>query len=151
RIASTPTAALAARFGPIPMGDGDPWALELVESNRLVVSYTNTPPAISDNSYVCNLTPATTSEIFYRKVTSISNNPAVKRLNLFTTYVPLAEILETSSASLSSQSVIYDVGTNNVIIRAISFEHTLDLPTLGTDKSGATIYDQGGVMLRLAE
>jgi sulfatase modifying factor 1 len=151
RIGNIPTAALAARFGPIPMGDGDPWTLELVESNRLVISYTNTAPAISNNTYLCNLTPATTDEIFYRKVASVSNNPAVKRLTLMTTDVPLAEILETGSASLSAESVIYDVGTNNVIIRAVSFEHTLQLPTLGTDKSGTTVYNQNGVTLTLDE
>jgi formylglycine-generating enzyme len=151
RIGNIPTAALAARFGPIPMGDGDPWTLEQVLSNSLVVSYTNTPPGIAADTYVCNLTPRTTDEIFYRKVTSASNNPAAKLLTLFTTNVPLAEILKEGSVSLSSESVIYDVDTNNVIIRALSYDDTLSLPELGTDKSGTTVYDQGGVTLRFVE
>ncbi|MCU0785607.1 MAG: hypothetical protein MUF81_16500 [Verrucomicrobia bacterium] len=151
RIGAIPTAAPVTGSGPIPMGDGDPWRLELVETNRLVLSYTNTAPGFVSNTYVCNLSPATTDEIFYRKVTSVSDDPGNKRLTLFTVDVPLTEILEEGSASLSSESVIYDVDTNNVIIRAISVDRILTLPTLGTDKSGTTIYNQGGVMLRLTE
>ncbi len=151
RIGNIPTAALAARFGPIPMGDGDPWTLELVESNRLVLSYTNTAPGITVDTYLCNLTPVTADEIFYRKVTSLSNNPAVKRLTLFTVDVPLAEIILEGSASLSAESVIYELGTNNLIIRAYAFDHTLILPSLGTDKSGTTVYNQNGVTLTLNE
>jgi sulfatase modifying factor 1 len=151
QIGSIPTAALARRFGPIPMGAGDPWTLELVTSNRLELSYTNTAPGIAVDTYLCNLTPATTDEIFYRRVTSVSNAPVNKRLTLFTVDVPLAEIVTDGSASISAESVIYDVGTNNAIIRAISFDQTLNLPTLGVDKSGTTVYDQNGVTLKLNE
>src|ERR1051325_4279926 len=150
RIGNFPTAALANRFGPVPKA-GDGWALEMVGSNQIVLAYTNTAPAFSNNTYVCNLTPTTTDEIFYRKITSVSNNPVAKRLTLFTTDVPLPEILQTGSASLSSQSVIYDVDSNNVIIRATSFAGTLQLPVLGADKSGTTVYSQNGVTLSLEE
>lgn len=151
RIGSTPTAALATRAGPIRAGDGDPWTLELVTSNRLVLSYTNVPPGIATATYVCNLTPRTTDEVFYRKVTSASNNGVVKVFTLFTVDVPLAEILEEGSASISAESVIYDVGADNTITRAIAFDHTLNLPTLGADKSGTTVYNQNGVTLTLNE
>ena len=40
RVGAIPTAALATRSGPIPMDDGDPWTLELVETNRLAVCRT---------------------------------------------------------------------------------------------------------------
>ena len=150
RIGNIPTATLASRFGPVPMGAGDPWTLELVASNRLVLSYTNTPPGITNGTYLCNLTPTRLEEIFYRKVTSVSNAPASKLLTLYTTNVPLAEILEEGSASVSRNSVIYEVNTNNVIVRAFSFEHEIVFDPIGVDTS-KTLYDQGGVTLTLEE
>ena len=51
QIGNIPTAALAHSFGPIPMGAGDPWTLELVASNRLELSYTNTAPGFTANTY----------------------------------------------------------------------------------------------------
>ncbi len=99
RIGNIPTAALAARFGPIPMDDGDPWTLELVESNRLELSYTNTAPGFATNTYVCNLTPARPEDIFNRKITGISDDPGNKRLTLFTVEVPLTEIATNGAAS----------------------------------------------------
>ncbi len=150
RIGNIPTASLASRFGPVPMGAGDPWALELVESNRLVLSYTSTAPGITNGTYLCNLTPTRLEEVFYRKVTSVSNAPASKFLTLWTINVPLAEILLEGSASVSKNSVIYQVDTNNVVIRAFSFDHEIVFDPLGVD-TNKTLYDQGGVRLTLEE
>jgi hypothetical protein len=72
-------------------------------------------------------------------------------LTLFTTNVPLAEIIQQGSASLSSDSMIYNFNQNGAFLPAFSFDQTLTLPTLGTDLSGDTIYDQGGVTLKLKE
>ena len=150
RVGAIPTAALATRSGPIPMGDGDPWTLELVESNRLVISYTNTPPGIAVDTYVCNLTPVRDGDIFYRKVISLSNAPASKLLTLYTTNVPLAEIMQEGSASVSQASVIYELDTNNVIIRAVSFDREVVFGAIGVNTS-TTLFDQSGVTLRLQE
>ena len=79
--------------------------------------------------------PTRLEEIFYRKVTSVSNAPASKLLTLYTTNVPLAEILEEGSASVSRNSVIYEVNTNNVIVRAFSFEHEIAFDPIGVDTS----------------
>ena len=78
RIGDIPTAVLATRFGPIPMGDGDPWTLELVESNRLVLSYTNTAPGFSTNTYVCNLTPVRRSTSSTARLPASPTIPATR-------------------------------------------------------------------------
>lgn len=153
RIGNIPTAALARRTGPIPAipkTGGNPWTLT-VESNSLVLAYTNTAPDFATNTYVCNLTPATTNDIFYRQIIAISNDPVNMLLTLFTTNVPLAQILPEGSASLSSNSVIYNFDAGGLIKPAISFNQTFTQPTLGADFSGDTIYDNGGVTLKLDE
>ena len=153
-VGNIPTAALARRLGPIPMiptPGSTPWALQSVQSNCLVLSYTNTVPGFATNTYLCNLTPATTNEIFYRKILGVSNDAINMLLTLFTTNIPLAEIIQQGSASLSSDSMIYSFNQKGAILPAFSFDQTLALPTLGTDLSGETIYDQGGVTLKLKE
>ena len=153
-VGNIPTAALAKRLGPIPMiptPGSTPWALLSVGSNCLVLSYTNTVPGFATNTYLCNLTPATTNEIFYRKILGVSNDAVNMLLTLFTTNIPLAEIIQQGSASLSSDSMIYNFNQNGAFLPAFSFDQTLTLPTLGTDLSGDTIYDQGGVTLKLKE
>ena len=150
RIGNIPTAALAARFGPIPMSDGDPWTLELVESNRLVVSYTNTAPGFATNTYVCNLTPVRPADIFNRKITGITNDPGNKRLTLFTIDVALGQMVTNGSATLSPSSVIYQIGPNSTISRVFSFDYQMTFDSIGVD-TNVTLFDQDGVTLTLEE
>ncbi|MEI6075528.1 MAG: immunoglobulin domain-containing protein [Verrucomicrobiota bacterium] len=149
QVGNIPTRSLATRLGPIPMAAGDPWTLALVETNRIELTYTNTAPAFSNNTYISNLTPATTNEIFYRKIISLSDNPAGRRLTLYTTNVSLAEMLPAGSLSISPNSVIYDL-TNNVIIPALAYDGIRALGSIGMDTS-ATLYDSGGVTLSLQQ
>jgi formylglycine-generating enzyme required for sulfatase activity len=137
RIGNIPAASLARRFGPIPMGAGDPWTLELVESNRLVVSYTNTAPGFATNTYVCNLTPVRPEDIFNRKITTISNDPGNKLLTLFTVEVPLTEIATNGAVSISSDSVILQTGTNGAFAKAFEIGGTITFPRIGYSLDGA--------------
>jgi formylglycine-generating enzyme len=137
RIGNIPTSALAQRFGPIPMGDGDPWTLELVESNRLVLSYTNTAPGFATNTYVCNLTPVRPGDIFNRKITAITDDPGSKRLTLFTIEVPLTEIATNGAASVSSSSVVLQTGTNGAFVKAFEIGGTITFPRIGYSLDGA--------------
>ena len=150
QVGNIPTAALARRFGPIPMGAGDPWTLDLVESNRLELSYTNTAPGFTVGQYVCNLTPAKADDIFYRRVTAVSDNPGDKRLTLYTTNLSLAEFVEQGSATVSPNSVIYQLGPNSAITRAFSFEHEIVFDSIGVD-TNVTLFDEDGVTLTLEE
>jgi formylglycine-generating enzyme required for sulfatase activity len=137
RIGNIPTAVLAARFGPIPMGDGDPWTLELVESNRLELSYTNTAPGFVTNTYVCNLTPVRPGDIFNRKITAITNDPGNQRLTLFTVEVPLTEIATNGAATVSANSVILQTGTNGTFTKAFEIGGTITFPRIGYSLDGA--------------
>jgi sulfatase modifying factor 1 len=152
RLGDIPTAALARRLGPVRQNAGVPWVLESVQPDRLVLAYTQaTPPAFATGTYVCNLTPANPDQIFYRRVTSVSDDAADKRLTLFTVDVPLAEVLKEASISLSAESVIYELSTGNELTQPRSFSPTFDLPVLGADVGGRTVVDLGGVTLKLNE
>ncbi len=139
RIGNIPTAFLANRFGPVPMGDGDPWTLELVESNRLELSYTTTAPGFAANTYVCNLTPARPGEIFNRKIISVNDDPVSKRLTLFTIEVPLTEVVTNGAAALSASSVILQTGTNGAFVKAFSIDGTVAFPRIGYSLDGTEL------------
>jgi hypothetical protein len=137
RVGNIPTAALATRFGPIAMGDGDPWTLELVESNRLELSYTNTAPGFVTNTYVCNLTPVRPGDIFNRKITAITNDPGNQRLTLFTVEVPLTEIVTNGAATISANTVVLQTGTNGAFVKAFEVGGTVTFPRIGYSLDGA--------------
>ena len=136
RIGNIPTAALAARFGAIPKGGGEPWTLELVESNRLVLSYTNTAPGFATNTYVCNLTPARSGDIFNRKITAITDDPGKRRLTLSTVEVPLTEIATNGATTVSANSMILQTGTNGVFTKAFEVGSTITFPRIGYSLDG---------------
>ena len=137
QIGDIPTRALAARAGPIAVGAGDPWTLAQVGSNYLTLAYTNTVPGFTVGQYVCNLTPVSPAEIFNRKITSISDNPGNKLLTLFTVEVPLTEIATNGSASVSSDSMILQTGTNGAFVKAFSIGGTVTFPRIGYSLDGA--------------
>jgi formylglycine-generating enzyme required for sulfatase activity len=137
RVGNIPTAALARRFGPIPMGAGDPWTLELVASNRLELSYTNTAPGFATNLYVCNLTPVGPEDVFNRKITGVSDNPGAKRLTLFTVEVPLTELVTNASVAISGDSRLLETGTNGAFVQMLSIGGTIPFPRVGYSLDGA--------------
>jgi len=137
QIGNIPTRVLAARAGPIAAGAGDPWTLALVATNYLVLSYTNTAPGFTVGQYVCNLTPASPAEIFNRKITAVSDDPANKLLTLGTVEVPLTEIATNGSASVSSDSMILQMDTNGVFNKAFSISGTVTFPRIGYSLDGA--------------
>lgn len=80
RVGAIPTRVLAERAatGSIRMNSGsDPWTLDSVQADRIVLAYTGaTAPVFAPDTYLANLTPASLDEVFYRKVTSSSDDPA---------------------------------------------------------------------------
>lgn len=109
KVAHLPTAALAQRAGPALASPGDSWTLERVEADRLILAYTGSAPALAVGSYLSNLTPRRPEEIFYRKITTVSDDPAQHLLTLFTTDVPLAEMVSQGSAAITGDSSILDL------------------------------------------
>jgi formylglycine-generating enzyme required for sulfatase activity len=139
RIGNIPTAELARRLGPVPLipaPGNNPWTLS-VESNCLLLSYTNTAPGFTVGQYVCNLTPASPAEIFNRKITSISDDPGNKLLTLFTVEVPITEIVTNGSVSISSDSMILQMGPKGAFANALSIGGTVTFPTIGYSLDGA--------------
>jgi formylglycine-generating enzyme required for sulfatase activity len=138
QIGNIPTRALVKQTGPMPMGSGNPWTLAQVASNYLVLAYTSTAPGFTAGQYyVCNLTPVSTNEIFYRKITALSDDPANKKLTLFTVDVPLTEIATNGSASITSDSMILQADANGVFTKAFSVGGTVTFPRIGYSLDGA--------------
>jgi formylglycine-generating enzyme required for sulfatase activity len=137
QIGNLATRALVKSSGPIPKGSGYPWTLAQVATNFLRLAYTNTAPVFTVGQYVCNLTPASPAEIFNRKITSISNDSAHKLLTLSTVEVPLTEIATNGSVSVSSDSMILQMGTNGVFAKTLSVSGTVTFPSIGYSLDGA--------------
>jgi formylglycine-generating enzyme required for sulfatase activity len=151
-IGDIPTANLARRLGPVRQNLAVPWTLDSVQTDRLVLAYIQaTAPLFTVGAYVCNLTPLTPDQIFYRRITSLTDDTAGKRLTLFTVDVPLAEIVKEASISLSADSVIYELNTGSELTRPHAFGQTFDLPLLGGDVGGQTFIDQAEATLKFKE
>jgi hypothetical protein len=85
------------------MDEPDPWEIDTVGADRIVIAYTGaTAPAFAADTNLANLTPVKLTNIFYRKILSVSDAPATKKLTLMTMDVPLAEIVEEGTASLTA-------------------------------------------------
>ena len=145
QIPATPTAALAKQAGPVAMAAADPWSIESVLADRVIIAYTGaTAPVFAAGTYLANLTPVTLSDIFYRKILSVGDAPATKKLTLMTADVPLAEILEEGTATLSADSVVYDLDAGGTIHPAVSGNFTKTFARVGINKDGAGPLDLPG-------
>ena len=134
RIPAAPTAALAKQTGPVRMDSADPWEISLVLPDRVVIAYTGaTAPVFAANTYLANLTPVKLTDIFYRKILSVSNAPAAKALTLMTTNVPFAEIVEEGTSTISADSLVYDLGEDGTIQPAVEFGYSKTFPRVGID------------------
>jgi formylglycine-generating enzyme required for sulfatase activity len=150
KVAHLPTAALAERAGPVPASPGDSWTLEEVAADRLVLAYTGEPPAFLVGTYLSNLTPRRPEEIFYRQITSVSDDPANRRLTLFTRDVPLTEMVSQGSVAITGDSSILNLsdtgdftGTRRLVSLAgrnaglATVAGSVSLPRIGLSLDGA--------------
>lgn len=121
RVPPIPTRILADRAGgggPIRMNDAE-WTLSAVTPDSLVIAYTgSSAPVFSIDQYLTNMTPATVDEIFYRKVTSITDDAGARKLTLGTVDVPAYEVVTEASVSLSEDDIAFEVDADGRIIRA---------------------------------
>lgn len=137
-VGDIPTASLGGRVAPTSQNTtDDSWSLELVESNRLVIVYKDTPPHFTTNTYVCNQAPARPEDIFNRRVTAILNDLEKKRLALFTTNVTLEDMVQEGSATISGDSVILETSATGRFARALSVGGTVIFPRIGFSLDGA--------------
>jgi sulfatase modifying factor 1 len=137
-VGAIPTRALIQ--GPIRMdGPTDPWTIQTVAADRIVLAYTGaTAPVFAVGTYLCNRTPATLAEIFYRKVTSVSDDAPNKKLTLFTQDVGLQEIITDGAFSTTVDGLVFEVGGDGTIVRAIAGAADVSLGDLGYSLDGTT-------------
>ncbi len=136
-----PTAALAQRLpapaGPVKANDPPEWGIDSVEEDRVVIAYGGGgPPAFAVDLLICNLTPRTVDEIFYRRILSLADDAAAKRLTLFTEDASLERFIQQGSVRTSPDSFVYEVGENGELAPARDFAWGSTFPSIGPDLSG---------------
>lgn len=147
-------ATLAARFGgPVPMADpGQQWEISSVTPNAIVLSYTSDQaPAFSVGQLLANLAPKHVSEIFYRRIDSLVDNPAVKTLTLATTETTMAELVTNGSFSITDNAVFLEMDGDGNLVRVLDLDATFEIPDIGDDFSGQTLFSDGPLKLTLVE
>jgi formylglycine-generating enzyme required for sulfatase activity len=141
QIGAIPTRVLAQRAagGPIRMSGGaDPWEIDSVQADRIVLAYTGaTAPVFAADTYLANLTPASLDEVFYRKVISSSDDSGNQLLTLFTVDVGLEEMVTQGSLSTDSTDLVFEVDGNGVIQRAIFIDEDVSLNPICLALNGA--------------
>ncbi len=148
-------AVLAARYsaGPVRMGSSSTdWTIDSVTTNTIVLAYTSpSAPVFTAGQLLANLAPARISEIFYRRIDSLSDDSGAKKLTLYTTEVTLADVMVNGTFTLGSDAVFLDFDANGNLIRALSGDATFSLPDIGADFSGQTIFSDSVLNLSLQE
>jgi formylglycine-generating enzyme required for sulfatase activity len=150
-IGPIPTRAVAQRWagqsGPIRMNaDADPWRLVSVEADHLVIEYDGASPAphFAADQYLCNITPETLDEIFYRQVTAILDDPATSTLTLMTVDVGLEEIALQETFRLDDNAMAFEVDEFGVITRAVALRSSddgrIELDPIGINWSGQAVF-----------
>lgn len=139
RVGATPTRILVP--GPMRMADSaEPWTLESVGEGSIVIAYTGAAaPAFAVDTYLCNRTPATLSEIFYRKVVSTADDPVNKKLTITTMDVGLEEIITDGSFSTDISETAFLVGADGTIQRALNGAANTSLPDIGFSLDGHSV------------
>ena len=145
RVGPTPMSAVARRYGGAAalQGNASAWALESVEPDRLILTYTDSPPTVLIGTYVCNFAPRTVSEIFYRKVTGVTDDSTSKQLTLQTKDVPMEELIEEGSVAVGDDSVLLTLGEEGRIQRAVAFDAQVTFDPIGFSLDGANVQLRG--------
>jgi formylglycine-generating enzyme required for sulfatase activity len=147
-------ATLAARFGgPVRMADpGLQWEISSVTPNSIVLSYTSEQaPVFSAGQLLANLAPKHVSEIFYRRIDSLGNDPSGKTLTLFTTEIPLAQMITAGSFSITDNAAVLEMDGAGNLVRALDLDATFAIPDIGSNFSGQTLFSDGPLKLTLEE
>jgi formylglycine-generating enzyme required for sulfatase activity len=139
-MGNSPTAFLAGSHPEIAKQTPvDSWTLFKVDPGQLILVYTTTPPTIPVGTYVCNQTPGSVGEIFYRKVDSTYNDNGNKWFRINTVDVPLEEMVQQGSISITGDSVILPLEGGGAIQKAVSIKSLTEFDPLGFSLDGATI------------
>ena len=146
---SGPAAALAARYPapeePAPVPEPPPWRIESVLADRIVIAYeAGGVQTFTVGQLVCNLVPTKASEIFYRRVLAISDDPSHLQLTLMTAAAALTEFVVQGAVSVTADSVLYELDAAGDFVRASAANSTLNFPRTGVDLSGSSLKLRAG-------
>lgn len=139
---SGPAAALASRFpapvGPVRANAPAPWEIEAVLADRIVIAYeAGGAPSFSAGQLICNLAPTKESEIFYRRVVSTSDDALNLKFTVMTEDTGLTDFVSTGAASISDNSVVFDLDGTGTLAGSRALGGTLYFPEIGMDLSGS--------------
>jgi formylglycine-generating enzyme required for sulfatase activity len=152
-LGHTLTHTWSFKLEPVPVVAGDifvfgaappppsAWSIESVAADRIVIDYTGTAPAFTVGQKLCHSAPTKVQEIFYRRVLSVSDNPATSRLTVFTEDLPLTDFVQAGGTAFSASSTVYSVGPDGTLVPAppFSVSGTHSFPRIGLDLSGSQI------------
>ena len=155
-------ATIASRFhsGPVRMNSGaSGWQMHSVTETTVVLTYTATAPtSFAANGLITNLAPSHLDEIFYRRITSVSDDATNKRLTLTTEDAELADFLLTSSYNLDEDALFLQMDDQGNITRATTLDAVFELPAIGADflkdtppGQSRTLWNDGALSLSVRE
>ncbi len=152
-----PAATVAARFGgPVRMNEPPTeWTIDTVDALSVVVAYTSVEaPTFSVGQKISNLAPARLEEIFYREITAVTVDETAKTVTLQTSDLELPDLMPEGSFTFGENAELleFDEDGNLVAMRSL----TIELPSIGEDFSGSTIYpvdegDDSNIEVKLIE
>ncbi len=145
-------ATVAARFGgPVRASATSlDWEIDSVTADTILIAYTSaSAPTFTVGQKVTNLAPAHVDEIFYREITSVSVDTGAQTVTLGTVDLNLGDIMPEGSFTFGQDAEIleFDASGNLVAMRSL----TVNLPSIGADFSGQTVYDSGPLAVTLPE
>lgn len=145
-------------------GSSPSWSLSQVLPTSLTISYTGaTPTAFHPGQYLANATPANVSQIFYRKVLSVTDSPTTSTLTLQTQDVPLTEMIQQADVSITQDADVLETDVNGNFIApaasisprfaARSYAYTWTLGTISNNLDGVVLNpsDNSGLVLSMRE
>ena len=162
RLSGAP-ATIASRFhsGPVRMNSGaSGWQMHSVTETTVVLTYTGdtAPTSFAANGLITNLAPSHLDEIFYRRITSVSDDATNKRLTLTTADAELADFLLTSSYNLDEDALFLQMDDQGNITRTTTLDATFELPAIGADflkdtppGQSRALWNDGALSLSLRE
>lgn len=146
-----PASVLATRYPAVPAIMAAPsasaaaWSIERVDSDLVVIAYAEgDAPTFAAGMLICNLTPVTENEIFYRRVLSSSNDTVNSRITIRTEDAGLTNFVSQGAVSISDSSAILELDGGGAVVsltsvKASSVGGTVTFPPIGHDLSGTEI------------
>lgn len=128
------------------------WSIHTVEEDRLILEYwSDTAPEFPVGGLLANVAPTNFDEIFYRKVTSISDDSSNKLFTLMTEDVLLTEFIQSGSLTVDENTpeiILTEEASDGLAAR---FETSTVLPTIEYALPAGTKLSLGDISMEVKE